>query len=35
MAECGGYKLSDATVEDKMEYKKLIWGAGGKKGFAE
>jgi hypothetical protein len=26
MAECGGLKLSDSTMEDKMEYKNLVWG---------
>ena len=27
MAEVGGFKLSDSTLEDKMAYKDLIWGA--------
>ena len=30
MAECGGYKLSDAFMEDKMTYKELVWGKAGK-----
>lgn len=30
MAEVGGFKLSDSTVEDKFEYKKMIWGKNAK-----
>ena len=26
MAEAGGFKLSDSTQEDKVAYKKLVWG---------
>lgn len=26
MAEVGGFKLSDATMEDKLAYKNLVWG---------
>ena len=26
MAEVGGYKLSNSTMEDKAEYSKIIWG---------
>ena len=28
MAEVGGYYLSDSSMEDKLEYKNLIWGKG-------
>ena len=31
MAECGNYKLSSATMQDKMEYKEIIWGKSKKK----
>ena len=26
MAEVGGFKLSNSTMEDKMAYKELMWG---------
>ena len=28
MGEVGGYYLSDSSLEDKLDYKKLIWGKG-------
>ena len=28
MAEAGGYQLSDSSMDDKLEYKNLIWGKG-------
>ena len=30
MAECGGFELSDSSMDDKLDYKNLIWGKGGK-----
>ena len=28
MGEAGGYYLSDSSIDDKLEYKNLIWGKG-------